>query len=118
MTATSEEKEHGISHVGFEDEYFYKACEGDEKVSLTFEFEETQIIHHIVLRENLSYSQRIEGFEIFAQSSNGLKLIYQGTVVGSRKICKLEQIETSKLIIHITASRKSPTLRFVGIYGK
>lgn len=118
IAATSEEENHNAECVKQEDNTFYKACDGNEEVTLTLEFEEKKTIHHIVLQEQLSCSQRIEAFEILAQTEKGAQKIYEGTVVGSKKICKIEEIETNKIIINILASRNSPTLKFVGVYAK
>lgn len=118
ITATSEDGEYIASHIKDENNDFYKACDGVEQVTLDFEFEESKLIHHVVLKENLRYSQRIEAFEVLAKTSEGIKKIYEGTVVGSRKICKVEELETNKIMINILASRNSPTLKFVGIYEK
>lgn len=116
ITASSEDGEFVVDHVKTEDQSFYKAPDMQEQVVLTFEFEESHWINHVVLRENLAYSQRIEAFEIIAETNKGDKKIYHGTVVGSRKICKFDAIKTKKITINILASRISPTLRFVGIY--
>ena len=116
IKTSSEGKAFAVDHVKTEDETFYKALDMQEQVTLTFEFEEIHSINHVVLRENLAYSQRIEEFEIIVQTNSGDEKIYHGTTVGSRKICKFETTETKRVILNILASRMSPTLRFVGIY--
>lgn len=116
ITASSQEEDHTAENIKTEDINFYKAPNGEERVTLTFEYETEQSINHVVLRENLALSQRIEEFEIIAETSLGLKKIYEGTVVGSRKICVFDEVKTRKIILNILASRVSPTLRFVGIY--
>lgn len=116
ITASSVEEGFVAENIKTEDQNFYKSPDGEEQVTLTFEFETSHAVNHVVLRENLAYSQRIEAFEIIAETDSGHKKIYEGTVVGSRKICKFDTIETKKITLNILASRISPTLRFVGIY--
>lgn len=116
ITASSEEGDFTAENVKTEDQSFYKAPDMQEQATLTFEFEESHLVNHVVLRENLAYSQRIEAFEIIAETDSGEQKVFEGTVVGSRKICKFDVINTKKITINILASRISPTLRFVGIY--
>ena len=118
IKATSEEKMNTVSYIQIDDNNFYKACDQEEQVSIEFEFDAVKTIHHIVLRENLKYSQRIEAFEVLVDQEGTMKKVYEGTVVGSRKICKIEEVQTKKIVINITSSRNSPTLKFVGIYAK
>lgn len=116
ITASSQHNDYPVENVKTEDSNFYKACDGQERVTLTFEFEAKEIVKHVVLMEKLALSQRIEAFNIIAETDSGPKMIYEGTVVGSRKICKFHAVETKKITLNIIASRISPTLRYVGIY--
>ena len=72
----------------------------------------------ITLSENLTYSQRIEEFKIYAgDESSDYKLIYTGTVVGSKKIIKLNSpLLTDRIVIVVTQSRSNPVLKDIKIY--
>lgn len=73
----------------------------------------------ISFREDLSFSQRVEEFKVLAKDEKGdYSCIYDGTVVGSRKIVRLEKaVFTDEIVIAITRSRSDPVLRDIRIYG-
>lgn len=116
ITADIEEAGKDVQFIKFDDEKFYKGIDGNEKCEITLNFNEKNTIHHIVLKEEISLSQRIEEFEIWAEIERNLIKIYNGFVIGSKKICKLEPIYTDTLILKINKSRVCPTLNFFGVY--
>ncbi len=78
---------------------------GNEKVSI------------ISFREDLRFSQRVESFKVYCKKNNKYKEIYNGTVVGSKKIIKLRRpVATDELLIVPTQSRKNPMLMDLHIY--
>ena len=44
------------------------------------------------------------------------KCIFEGTVVGYKKIALLDEIKTKELVIEIIDSRVAPTLSYIGIF--
>ena len=70
-------------------------------------------------REDLTFSQRIEEFKVFAKNEKGEYVnLYVGTVVGSRKIVKSESsVNTDEVLVIITKSRSNPVIRDIKIYG-
>ncbi len=112
LSAGGAEPGHGID-CAREDgygEYFRgsgKSCE------ITVRFPKETEVSYIVLKENITDSQRIERFRIIC----GEKLLFEGTVVGYKKIVRLpEPVKTDSLQIFIDDSRCYPTLSFFGIY--
>ena len=87
-------------------------------------------IRYVSLREDLTKGQRVEGFRITAQSGSGNQYpLYQGTVIGNRKICQLQNPfgEQNPLIndmedricqiqVQITAARDEVFLKDIKIY--
>ena len=77
-------------------------------------------IHRVVLKENIKKSQRIEEFRILTVHDGSEKCIFEGTVVGYKKIALLDEIKTKELIkelvIEIIDSRVAPTLSYIGIF--
>lgn len=116
ITASHEEGEHQASCVKTQDETYYKAPDGQEAVTISLEFDKPYAINHIVLEEQIKLSQRIEKFEVVVETEKGEQVVYEGTVVGSGRICHFETVHTSKIIIKVLESRVSPTLKFVGVY--
>lgn len=88
-------------------------------------------IRYVELREDISKGQRIESFRITAESGSGSQYpLYQGTTVGNRKICQLQDpfADQNPLIndmedgicrirIQVTAARDEVWLKDVKIYG-
>ncbi len=86
------------------------ASEGDE-YEFCISLPKTTTINHIVLQENLEFSQRVEKFEIIADNI----VVYDGTVIGSKKICKFIDLSAIEIKIRIKQSRSNPYIKFVGL---
>lgn len=82
---------------------------------ITIEWKENHHIGHIVLKENIKLSQRIEKFSIEAETDGECREIYSSTVIGYKRIIPLN-ITTNRIHILINDSRVAPTLSFIGIY--
>ena len=70
-------------------------------------------LSHVVLKENIRMSQRIECFEIADEKEN---ILYRGNTVGYKRIAAFPETETEVLHIRILDSRVCPTLSFLGVY--
>lgn len=108
------EKDCGIENVR-EDGYeqFFKPKDGIRQVEIVASFPEAVAVSHVVLKENILMSQRIESFEVRNEEGT---LLYQGTTVGYKKIAVFPAVQVKELHIKITDARVCPTLSFVGIY--
>ena len=76
-----------------------------------------QSIRYVVLKENISLSQRIEAFSLDVWEGDGWRTVHAGTVVGYKRIVSLQHVMTDRLRLRITDSRNAPTLACVGVYG-
>lgn len=110
------EEGYSIESIKNEDEKFYKGIDWENKVTIKVQLDKLSKIRYIILKEELSLSQRIEEFFIYAKVGSDMKEIFKGSVIGSKKICKIDRIETNYLEIKINKSRVCPTLNFLGIY--
>lgn len=99
-----------------QDDGLYKIEESEEQMTITFVWENPHTINHVVLKEALTFSQRIETFEVQIKEEDRFTTIYEGTVVGSCKICAFNVVTTSCMRIVIKQSRKAPRIQFIGIY--
>jgi len=103
-----------ISYVFNDDDEFWY---GDsESAVITLRFNNSQMIRHLVLCEQIRESQRIETFEVYAITDGKRKKVYSGTTVGFKKICILEPIMADTLEIEIANSREHPTIRYIAVY--
>lgn len=70
----------------------------------------------IVLKENISFSQRVEKYKVFVWGEKGPDLVYEGTTVGFCKIISIKRRKTNAVIVEIDDSRVAPVLSYVGVY--
>lgn len=85
---------------------------------------------YIVLREDIAKGQRVESFQIVAETADGNRYpFYQGTTIGNRKICQLADPFTGqnpltktleygaeRLLVHITSARDEVFLKEITVY--
>ncbi len=95
---------------------YYKPFDGDNEATLTFRFSDPQTVSHVVIKEHIPMSQRIERFVVEARTDIGYTEVYSGTTVGYKKIVKFSPIVTDEIRIRVTDSRVCPIISFVGIY--
>lgn len=108
------ENGYAIGHVRKDDyESFFKTPDGIRSAEITIRFPEPVKVSHVILKENIILSQRIEAFEI--RDAEG-SLLYKGSTVGYKKIAAFTETETKALHIRICDARVCPTLSFVGVY--
>jgi alpha-L-fucosidase len=95
---------------------YFRTKDGVTDCTIQLKWGEKVNVNHIVLKENIRLSQRIEKFAVQAVINGNLNTIYEGTIVGHKKIIPAENISTSEIIIHILDARVAPTLSFLGVY--
>ncbi|SHO53223.1 alpha-L-fucosidase [Anaerocolumna xylanovorans] len=83
-------------------------------IDLQWDMEQT--VRYIVLKENITLSQRIEQFKVTAEAGSRSVTLYEGTVVGYKRIIPLSAVKTGHIRIHILDARIAPTLSFIGVY--
>jgi len=93
---------------------YEKSCILRPGDSLFIKWEEEKNISRIVLKEDITKSQRIEAFLLC--DGQGREL-YRGTVVGYKKIIRLKECRTDTIVFRLLDSRREAYLSFVGIYG-
>ena len=95
---------------------------GDNENGLNLKFDSKQKVKTIVIREDTSFSQRVEEFEIYSKVAKDQYVrIYRGTVIGAKKIILLPSAaipRTDELKIVFTQSRSNPVIRSVEVYGR
>ena len=101
-----------------EDSYdaYYKPFDGENAVTLSVKLKAPAAVTHVVLKEHIPMSQRIEAFAVEAKTGGGWTEVARGTTVGYKKICRFAPVTTDELRIRIEDSRVCPVLSFVGVY--
>ena len=95
---------------------YFRTEDGITNCVIDITWNQNQDIRHIVLKENITCSQRIESFTIEAKLDGKFRTVYEGTVIGYKRIIPLDLIKTDTIRIHITDARVAPTLSFIGVY--
>ncbi len=119
LTASSVAENSAIKNVletGYDS--FYTTADGCTSVQINAVWSNVHKLHAIVLMENIALSQRVEKFTVEARINGSYQQIYNGTVIGYKRIVTLDDIITDSIRINITNSRAEPTLSFIGVYGE
>ena len=90
----------------------------DDESIVKISFEKSQKVSTVVIREDLRFSQRVESFRLYAKSVNGYTEIYKGTVIGSKKIVRLnKKVQTDEILFAVTGTRGNPVIRNIAFYN-
>jgi len=74
-------------------------------------------VKYIVLQEDISQSQRVESFTLKAEVNGKSEVLYEGTVIGYKKIISLENpLEAKELELVINQSRSTPVISRTALY--
>lgn len=119
ISAESEDDSYPAENIKYDSlKMWYQPDETNKTAKLKITLKEKQNICYIVLREAIQYSQRVESFSIYAGNEMEEKNIYEGTVIGYKKIIPLADVYTDTITISVDKARVMPLVAFVGIYGK
>lgn len=116
LTASDFKKGYEIEQIRKDDYDTWYMTDGVAACEIEIQWENTQKVSYIVLKENIKLSQRIEKFAVDIQKDGMYDTVYEGSVVGHKKIVPINQAQTHKVRIRILDSRVAPTLSFIGIY--
>ena len=82
-------------------------------------FNDLQSIGRIDVREDLTNSQRVEAFEVWAIINGKWKLVADNTIIGNRKIFVFKKaVKTNQLRFVFKQSRSNPHIRAISVYQK
>ena len=96
---------------------YFMNKEGDNKLLIEIKFDECKKLKYLVLKEAITFSQRVEKFNVYFNDESGNKIkIFEGTTIGYKRIIDLKGIKTDNLTIEIEDSRVAPVMSFVGVY--
>ncbi len=92
---------------------FWMPKAGSERAELVVAFTRAESIEKVVLMENIRIGQRIEAFTLEYRKDGQWQEFFHGTVVGYKRICSFECLNTDAIRIRILQSRLCPTF-FLG----
>ena len=107
---------HDMMRIDDYNTYFMNK-EGDNKLLIEIKFDECKKLNYLVLKEAITFSQRVEKFNVYFNDESGNKIkIFEGTTIGYKRIIDLKGTKTDNLTIEIEDSRVAPVMSFVGVY--
>ena len=96
---------------------YFMNKEGENKLQIEIKFDECKKLNYLVLKEAITFSQRVEKFNVYFNDESGNKIkIFEGTTIGYKRIIDLKGTKTDNLTIEIEDSRVAPVMSFVGVY--
>lgn len=110
-------KEGGETDKLLTDSYETSYFAENETASLTFSWSEPKNIGHIVIKENIKFSQRVERYVVEAKLDGEFCEISKGTVIGHKKIIPLTDVVTDSIRIRFIETRAQPVISFIGVYS-
>lgn len=117
VTADDCAAENGPENVLTSGESYYTPLHVAERYSITQVFSAPQKIDKILLKEQCSFSQRVEEFRIYTRRGAQERLAYQGTTIGFCRFALLKRpVWADGIRLEITACRNQPYLRQLQAY--
>lgn len=116
VSSTGETDGHPLSDA-LTDGYDKYYLSDSETPTVSFKWNTPKSVKHIVIKENITLSQRVERFVVEALIDGESKVIYSGTVIGHKKIIALDNVITDTVKITFTHTRANPAISFIGIYA-
>lgn len=119
LSADSEDERYPLENVKQDLlENWYQPEKKRKTTEIRIKLPQKHEIGYVVLREAVQYSQRVEAFSVYAGEGDERRIVYEGTVIGYKKIIHLEDVNTDILTISIREVRVCPLLAFIGVYEK
>jgi alpha-L-fucosidase len=118
ITADFTEDGYPVENVKTNDyDTYYKPADGENAVTLTVKLDGVHDVSHVVIKEHIPLSQRVESYAIDVKLADGsYSEIASGTTIGYQKIERFAPVATDEIRIRIIDSRVCPVLSFVGVY--
>jgi alpha-L-fucosidase len=91
---------------------------GTSTASVTFTLPSAQSFDHVMIKEYVYNGQRVAGWNLEYQDGAGAwkSLVTGKKVIGYKRICKFNQVSTSKLRLNITRSWDTPEISNFALY--
>ncbi len=70
----------------------------------------------IVLQEDIQFGQKVQSFEIMANTSKGWRVVSEGTTIGNKRIIRFATQKAAHLKVRILKAKKTPNLKKIKIY--
>ncbi|GHH99829.1 alpha-L-fucosidase [Neobacillus kokaensis] len=117
-TAEASETKNGYDTANIMDgnqDTFWAPEEGTERATIEVDLQEEKAFDHIMLSEH-RMGQRVESFELEYKDGDEWKLLFKGTVIGRKRICRFDVIKSRFIRFAIKESRWWPNISSLEVY--
>lgn len=84
---------------------------------IDFNFDRERKLNYVIIKEDISFSQRIEAFDLYIKKANGkFRRVFKGSVVGSERIICVDGRKCTGARLVIRQSRSNPVIKSIGFY--
>lgn len=117
LSATNNESGHDIKNI-LSDSYdtYYATEDGVDTCDIEIAFSAPKEISFVTLKENITLSQRVEQFSIDAYIDGIPQTIYNGQVIGYKKIACFDKVRTDRIRIRVLKSRLKVTFSYIAVH--
>lgn len=96
----------------------YSPEKEQETYTVSVDFEKTAETDKVILEEQCDFSQRVEKFSLYAKLDGREKKVYEGTVIGFKKIALFDAVKADGFTLRITQCRGTPYIKQFTVYEK
>ncbi|MBP3962912.1 alpha-L-fucosidase [Paenibacillus lignilyticus] len=84
----------------------------------TYKAQESHLIDHIIIQEDLTRGESIQRFtvSVITSKSHGLITVHEGRNIGHKAIIRIPAIKAAGVVVEITESDGEPTLRELSVH--
>lgn len=89
----------------------------NDDFALKLKLKDEKEVSTLVISEDIRFSQRTERFEVWVRKNGEYELINKSTVIGSKKIIRLEKaVKTDEVVFVFKQTRSNPVIKGVQLY--
>lgn len=83
----------------------------------TVDLGEAKAFDTVVLAEDIRYGQRAERFSLLCKDETGWTEIFNGTVIGHKRICRFPEVKGRRIKLLITQARSYPVISDMRVFS-
>lgn len=84
---------------------------------IVLDFDQPILFNRVMLQENISVGQRVEGFAIDIWDGTDWQELTTATTIGYKRILRTANVTTERVRLRITDSRSTPTIATFGLFN-
>lgn len=107
---------HKAENILSEDDSYWYSGEEPENAEIVIDLGEEKDIDSVVLKEHIATGQQIEKFSLYSGSPEKWTKIYDGTVIGSKRIARMKDVKTRYIKFTLESTRCFAAISNISVY--